>query len=65
MLVAETNLQKKLVNEAPRGTIFAIFIGKPVESNFNHNSSNLGKPVAKQQILQTKPLNMKVHMRNR
>ena len=46
MLVAETDLQKKLASEAPRGTIFAIFIGKPMESNLNHNSSNHGKPVS-------------------
>ena len=46
MLVAETDLQKKLVSEAPRGTIFAIFAGKLVESNLNHKSSNHGKPVS-------------------
>ena len=46
MLVAEIDLKKKLVSEAPRGTIFAIFIGKPVESNLNHNSSNHGKPAS-------------------
>ena len=46
MLVAEADLQRKLVNEAPRGTIFAISIGKPMESNLNHRSSNHGKPVS-------------------
>ena len=46
MLVAEIDLQKKLVSEAPRGTIFAISVGKPVESNLNHSSSNHDKPVS-------------------
>ena len=45
-LVAEIDLQKKLVSEAPRGTIFAILIGKLVESKLNHNSSNHGKPAS-------------------
>ena len=44
MLVAEIDLQKKFVSEAPRDAIFVIFIGKPVKSNLNHNSSNHGKP---------------------
>ena len=43
MLVTEIDLQKEIVSEALRGTIFAIFIGKPVESNLNHNSSNHDK----------------------
>ena len=46
MLVARIDLQKKLVSEAPRGTILAIFVGKLVESNINHNSSNHDKPVS-------------------
>ena len=46
MLVAETNMKKKLVSEAPKGTIFTISIEKPVESNLNHNSSNHDKPVS-------------------
>ena len=46
MLVAEADLQRKLVSEAPRGNIFAIYIGKPMESNLNHISSNHGKPVS-------------------
>ena len=45
VLVAEADLQKKIVSEAPRGTIFTIFVGKTVESNLNHNSSNHRKPV--------------------
>ena len=46
MLVAKADLQKKIVSEALRGTIFAIFVGKTMESNLNHNSSNHGKPVS-------------------
>ena len=46
MLVAEADMQRKIVSEAPRGTIFTISIGKPVESNWNHSSSNHGKPVS-------------------
>ena len=46
MLVVEADLQRKLGSEAPRGTIFAIFVGKLVESNLNHSSSNHGKPVS-------------------
>ena len=46
MLVAEAGLQRKLVSEAPRGTIFTISIGKPVESNLNRISSNHSKPVS-------------------
>ena len=46
MLVVEIDLQKKLVNEAPRGTIFTIFVGKLVESNLNHSSSNHDKPAS-------------------
>ena len=46
MLVAEADLQKKLFSEVPRGTIFEIFVGKLVESNLNHNSSNHSKPVS-------------------
>ena len=44
MLVVEADLQKKLVSEALRGIIFAISVGKLVESNLNHNSSNHDKP---------------------
>ena len=65
MLVAEADLQKKLVSEAPRGTIFTIFFGKPVESNLNHNSSNHGKPVSYTTNPANKPLNLKIHMRSR
>ena len=46
MVVAEADRHKKLVSEAPRGTIFTIFVGKLVESNLNHNSSNHSKPVS-------------------
>ena len=46
MVVAEADLQRKLVSEAPRGTIFTIYIGKPMESNLNHISSNRGKPIS-------------------
>ena len=46
MLVAEANLQRKLVSEALRGTIFTISVGKQVESNLNHSSSNHDKPVS-------------------
>ena len=46
MLVAEADMQRKLVSEAPRGTIFTISIGKLVESNLNHISSNHGKLVS-------------------
>ena len=46
MLVAEVDLQRKLVSEAPRGKIFEIYVGKPMESNLNHRSSNHGKPVS-------------------
>ena len=46
MLVAKADLQRKLISEALRGTIFAISIGKPMESNLNHRSSNHGKHVS-------------------
>ena len=46
MLVVEADLQRKLGSEAPRGTILAISIGTPMESNLNHRYSNHGKPVS-------------------
>ena len=46
MLVAKADLQRKLGSEAPRGTILAISVGKPMESNLNYRSSNHGKPVS-------------------
>ena len=56
MLVAEADLQRKLGSEAPRGTILAIYIGTPMESNLNHRYSNHGKPV----IYTTNPANKAV-----
>ena len=46
MLVVEAHLQRKLGSEAPRGTILAIFVRTPMESNLNHRSSNHGKPLS-------------------
>ena len=46
MLVAEADLQRKLVSEALRGTIFTIFVGKPMESNLSQRSSNHNKLVS-------------------
>ena len=65
MLVAKADIQKKLVSEAPREKIFTISVGKPVESNLNHNFSNYGKPVSYTTNPANKPLNLKIHMRIR
>ena len=46
MLVAEADLQRKLGSEALRGRILEIFVGKPMESDLNHRSSNHGKHVS-------------------
>ena len=64
VLVAGIDLQKRLISEAPRDTIFTILLKNywiqttkvlPCTTNVQ----------AKRQILQRKPLNLKIHMRNR